>query len=145
MFFNNFFRRWSKLPWYLYVSYRVCGQYITMLFSQKVTWVMIFNKKIPSIIVTTAFVHKLSGTWCVYCRVIFTEVIGGKFFKNFFPLRKVIAVFVPRLSDLRCVWYHPIYTEVIGVIFFNQLFFPRKVTLCLYLGSVIRIYRAIFT
>ena len=72
----------------------------------------------------------------MYCHVIFTEVTRGKFFKNFFPLRKVIAVFVPRLSDLRCVCYHPIYIEVIGVVFFNQLFSPRK--LCFVCTSGLR-------
>lgn len=126
MFVNNFSPPWSKLPRCLYVSYRVCGSYITLLFShtlpgyvfnnffllgQKLPRCLYVNYRICSSYITVLFSHRLS-------EYIFQQL----FFK-------VTMVFVCKLSGLRCVYYHAIYTENYRGVFSTTFFPGKKVTM----------------
>ena len=115
-------------------TYRVCGSYITVLFSHKLLGVCFSTTCFP---LWTELPWSVSYQVCgSYIIMLFLYKLSGYiFFKNFFQQKNYFCMFQAKnssgqklrqcselkLSRLRCLYYHAIYTSVTGVCFSTTL------------------------
>ena len=94
------------LPRVLYLSYHVCGAYITILFIQKLLGVFQQLFFLGQSYHGVLYISKSSCLWCINHHVNVQKELQRYVIKNFSPREKVIIVFLRNLSKIIMLLTH---------------------------------------